>query len=179
MARKDEQITCAGGGDIPEPDPLEFELCYAPVLDSCVIGRFVPEDGNGELVSPAVVHEAGFAPRRACHVDRDDDWPFQSFGRVNRDQRDGLLLGVRSSLDLAARVFPIGAHVGSEGAQTTNVVGARHLKKDIGVGERAVGSCFETLAKLGANVQEHIRRRTGEHKALLNALAWPAIEEIG
>ena len=125
------------------------------------------------------MHEAGFAPWRACHVDRDDDWPFQSLGRMNGDERDGLLLGVRSSLDLTMRLFPIGAHVAGEGAQTTNVVGARHLEKDVGIGERAIGSGLEALAKLGAKVQERRRRRTGEHKGLLNALAWPGIAEIG
>ena len=154
MARKDEEIACAGGGDIPEPDPLAFEFRYVPILDSCVIGRFAPEDGNRELVGPAVVHEAGFALWRARHVDRDDDRPFQSLGRMNGDERDGLLLGVRSSLDLANRLFPIGAHVASEGAQTANVVGARHLEKDVGIGERAIGSGPEALTKLGANVQE-------------------------
>ena len=85
----------------------------------------------------------------------------KSLGRMNGDERDGLLLGVRSSLDLTNRVLPIGAHVAGEGAQTTNVVGARHLEKDVGIGERAIGSGLETLTKLGANVQEARPRRTG------------------
>jgi len=75
--------------------------------------------------------------RRAGHVNRDDDRPFQALGRMNGYERDGLLLGVRSSLHQASRLFPIGAHVAGEGAEATNVIGARHLEENVRVGEHA------------------------------------------
>ena len=73
---------------------------------------------------------------------------------MNGDERDGLLLGVRSAFHLANRLFPIGAHVAGEGAKTANVIGARHLQKDVRVGERAVGAGLKALTKLRTNVQE-------------------------
>ncbi len=73
---------------------------------------------------------------------------------MNGDERDGLLLGVRSAFHLANRLFPIGAHVGCEGPQTANVIGARHFQKDVRVGERAVGAGPIALTKLRTNVQE-------------------------
>jgi len=33
VARQDEEITGACGGDIPEPDPLAGEFRYVPILD--------------------------------------------------------------------------------------------------------------------------------------------------
>ena len=78
-------------------------------------------------------------------VDRDDDRPFQTFGGMNGDERDGLLLGVRSSLHLANRLFPIGAHVAGEGAKATNVISARHLEEDVRVGEHAIAARFKAL----------------------------------
>ena len=73
---------------------------------------------------------------------------------MNGDERDGLFLGVRSALNLANRLFPICAHVGSEGPQTANVVCARHFEKEVRVGERTVGASPVALTKLGTNVQE-------------------------
>jgi hypothetical protein len=44
---------------------------------------------------------------RASH-----DWPFQTFGCVDSDQRDRFLLGVGSAFDLANRLLPVCAHFG-------------------------------------------------------------------
>ena len=71
---------------------------------------------------------------------------------MNGNEREGLLLGVRSSLHSSNGVFPIGAHVAGKSTQTTNVKGARHLK-DVRVGERAIGAGLEALTKLRTNVQ--------------------------
>ena len=91
---------------------------------------------------------------------------------MNGDKRDGLLLGVRSAFHLANRLFPIGAHVGGEGPQTANVIGTRHLQKDVRISERAVGPGPIALTKLRTNVQEGNsigeesmgRREAGTHR---------------
>src|ERR1700730_984756 len=97
VSRQDEEIARAGGRNVTEPDRLASEFRYIPSLNISVIGRHDPEDGNRKPVVPAIMHETRFGFRRAGHVDRDDDRPFQALGGMNSDERDGLLLGVRSS----------------------------------------------------------------------------------
>ena len=46
MSREDQEISSAGGGDVPEPNPLTSELVDVPSLDARVIGRLNPEDRN-------------------------------------------------------------------------------------------------------------------------------------
>jgi len=80
VSRKDEEIARAGGRDIPEPDSLALEFGDVPIPDVSVVGRLDSEDGDRKPVGPAVMHDAGFGFRRAGHIDRDDDRPFQALG---------------------------------------------------------------------------------------------------
>ena len=44
VSREDQEISSAGGGDVPEPNPLASEFLDVPSLDVRVIGRLDPED---------------------------------------------------------------------------------------------------------------------------------------
>jgi hypothetical protein len=69
------------------------------------------------------------------------------------DQRDCVLLGIRPSFHLADRFLPIRPHVVRERSQPAHIVGARHLEKEVDVGNCALGAAPEPLSQLRTYVE--------------------------
>src|SRR5436190_515561 len=100
MSWQDEKVTRSGRRDVPQAHPLTCKLPFIPTLDGIICGRLNAEDRDRESSRSAVMHKARFGLRRATHVDRDYDRPFQALRGMDGDERHRLLLGVGAALHL-------------------------------------------------------------------------------
>ena len=96
---QDEEFAGAGSRDIPEPDALAVQLVlFGVASDVVALGRHAQDraiEGLGLAVDDRALrrHHAGH------RVDGNDDGPFEPFGGVHGEERDGFFLRVRSAFD--------------------------------------------------------------------------------
>ena len=72
---------------------------------------------------------------------------------MHGDELYRLFFGVRPSFEFSFRVFPLGTHIGGERRKAANIIGARHFKKEINVGQCPFCTPRMTLLQDGSNAK--------------------------
>ena len=138
-ARQDQQLACAGGGDVPQACPLSVELGLLGLERCGVAGGLDSEYRQVEPVAFPVEDRLVRRPEAGHSVDRHHDGPLQSLRGVHGVERCGLFLCIGASFDGAGFVGPRAGHRLGAGAKPAHRVGAAEAQIQVDVGQRAFG----------------------------------------